>query len=113
MLKRLCLATVLAVFSASSLMAVEPVAPPESSQPSKIVRGRDLMTPEDWREHRQKPQGLATTEERQAYRREHRKMLEARAKEKGVILRDGAGWRGGQEPGPRGGGAGGGPGPGR
>lgn len=110
MLKSIILAVALALFSAGELMAAEPAPPPDSTQAAKTVRGRDLMTPEEWREHRKKLQSFTTAEERQAYRREHRKVLEARAKEKGLVLRDGGGWRSGREPGPMGGGAGRGPG---
>jgi len=103
MLKPLVLSIFLAAFSVPATWAAEPVPPAESQQPGRTVRGRDLMTAEEWREHRQKMQSLATPEQRRAYRAEHRKRLEARAREKGLILRDGGGWRSGRGPGPLGG----------
>ncbi|NJD07622.1 MAG: hypothetical protein FIA97_14160 [Methylococcaceae bacterium] len=106
MWKTIVIAIALATLSGG--VAAEPTPAPEAAPAAQTVRGRDLMTPDEWREHRKKLQSLATPAERQAYRAEHRKMLEARAKEKGLILRDGPGWRSGRMPGPKGGGAGGG-----
>ena len=86
-------------------------APPPSSaaEEGKTVYGWQLMTEQERTEHSAKMQGFKTEEEREAYRQEHHKRMQARAKEQGMKLPD--------EPLPRGKGLGMGPrdgsGPGR
>jgi hypothetical protein len=48
------------------------------------TRGWSLMTPEERDEHRQKMLAATTVEECQAALEEHRKLIEERAKERGV-----------------------------
>lgn len=48
------------------------------------TRGWSLMTPEERNEHRQKMLAATTVEECQAALEEHRKLIEERAKERGV-----------------------------
>ena len=60
----------------------------------EVVYGRDLMTKEELKQHRAKMRSFKTEEERKAYRREHHKRMQQRAKKRGVKLP--------AEPGPRG-----------
>lgn len=48
------------------------------------TRGWSLMTPQERTEHRNKMLSFKTYEECDAYRTEHHKLMEARAKEKGA-----------------------------
>lgn len=71
--------------------------------------GWQLMTEQERIEHRAKMRSLKTEQERQAYRHEHHKLMQERAREKGVALPDepqpmGKGMRGGGQG--KGGGAG-------
>ncbi len=50
------------------------------------VHGRELVTEQEIREHRETMQNLETAEERAEYRAEHRKQIEERARERGVDL---------------------------
>ena len=52
------------------------------------VYGWELMSDEEFSEHRDKMRSLETREERQAYRKEHHEEMMKRAKEKGVELPD-------------------------
>ncbi|HJV51306.1 MAG TPA: hypothetical protein VJ652_07605 [Noviherbaspirillum sp.] len=49
--------------------------------------GWSMMTPEERSAHREKMAGVKTVEECRAYHDEHRKLMEARAKERGTALR--------------------------
>jgi hypothetical protein len=74
----------------------------EAEQTFRMRRGmgRQLMTEEQWQEHRQKMRAM-TPEERSRYREEmHRQMME-RAKGKGITMPDSPGPRGPKGPGPR------------
>ncbi|WP_455206918.1 hypothetical protein [Kaarinaea lacus] len=66
------------------------------------IYGYQLMTEQERAEHRAKMQSFQTEQEREAYRQEHHKMMQERAKAQGVTLPD--------EPMPRGQGRGMGPG---
>lgn len=84
------------------------------------IYGSQLMTEQERMEHRNKMRSLKTYEEREAYRLEHHKEMQKRAKEKGVKLPDepparggGMGPGGGMRPGGGMGPGGGGMGPGR
>ena len=68
-------------FSASTLFASE-------DDDKERVYGWELMTDEEFSEHREKMRSLETREERQAYRKEHHEKMLERAKEKGVELPD-------------------------
>jgi hypothetical protein len=77
-----------------------PASPPEP------VCGRELMTPEEAAEHREKAWSAKTPEERDAYRAQHHAEMMTRAKERGVTLnpagcpRGGMMGRGGPPPAP-------------
>ncbi len=86
------------------------------------IYGSQLMTPQERMEYRSKMRSMKTREEREAFRREHHKQMQERAKERGMKLPDmpqqgmmrGRGPDGMGPPGQgMGGGMGGGMGPGR
>ena len=54
----------------------------------ETIYGSQLMTRKERAEHRAKMRSLKTKEERDAYRLEHHKKMQERAKEKGVTLPD-------------------------
>lgn len=74
----------------------------------KMIYGYQLMTVEERAQHRAKMQSLNTAEEREAYRQQHHKEMQARAKERGVTIPDTPMRSGGPGPGARSGGGGGG-----
>lgn len=53
-----------------------------------MIYGYELMTVEERAQHRAKMQSFNTEEEREAYREEHHKQMQARAKERGVQIPD-------------------------
>lgn len=71
----------------------------------EVIYGRQLMTEQELAEHRAKMRSLKTEQEREAFRMEHHKLMQERAKARGMTLPD--------EPGPRGRGMGMGSGGGR
>lgn len=75
-----------------------------SAQTSAPIYGSQLMTRQERIEHRNRLREMKTEEERNAYRLEHHKRMQERARERGVTLPD--------TPPPRGGGKGRGMGPG-
>lgn len=93
-------------FSAPSMAA-------DQVQTQQQIYGSQLMTPQERAEYRTKMRSLKTRQERQAFRLEHHKAMQERARERGMMLPDmpppGGGMRGGMGPG---GGMGGGMGPG-
>jgi len=73
-----------------------------------VVRGRDLMSPEEWQAHRAGMLDATTPAERQELRRQMQQTMEQRATEQGVTLRHQTGGpMMGTGPGPGGCGAGG------
>ncbi|MGD8593770.1 MAG: hypothetical protein PVF82_13090 [Gammaproteobacteria bacterium] len=56
------------------------------NQDPKMVYGWDLMNVKEREEHREKMRSLKTDEERTAYRQEHHKKMQQRAKEQGVTI---------------------------
>lgn len=54
----------------------------------KMIYGWQLMSPKERADHRAKMQSLKTEQERMAYREEHHKLMQQRAKEKGVTIPD-------------------------
>lgn len=101
----------LAGFLSSTALAADPVAAPGKTQAQEPIYGSQLMTPEERVAHRKTMRSLKTAEERDAFRAEHHRLMQERAKEKGVTLPDAPPPRGmGMGPG---GGPGGGPGMGR
>ncbi|MGD8570472.1 MAG: hypothetical protein PVJ39_20460 [Gammaproteobacteria bacterium] len=83
------------------------------SSQDKMIYGWQLMTVEERKQHRAKMQSFATKEEREAYRKEHHKEMQARAREQGIKLPDMPMRSGGPGPGSQSGGGGGGAGKGR
>lgn len=59
------------------------------------IYGSQLMTEQERIEHRNRMRNMKTNEEREAYRLEHHKKMQARAKEKGITLPDEPPARGG------------------
>lgn len=102
-MKKLVLAT--AVAAAMMAMTATMFAAEEPARRSEPIYGYRLMTEQERNDYRERMRNARSAEERQAIRDEHRKLMEARAKERGVTL---------PEPrGPRGGGPGAGPGAGK
>ena len=62
--------------------------------------GHQLMTEDEWKEHRAKMRGM-TADERARYREETHKQMMERAKEKGITVPEAPGPRGPKGPGPR------------
>jgi len=91
--------TLLSAVSMITLMQITPLG--FADEP---IYGYQLMTEQERAEHRAKMRSFQTEQEREAYRMEHHKMMQERARAQGVTLPD--------EPMPRGQGRGMGPGPG-
>ena len=91
--------TLLSAVSMITLMQITPIG--FADEP---IYGYQLMTEQERAEHRTKMRSFQTEQEREAYRMEHHKMMQERARAQGVTLPD--------EPMPRGQGRGMGPGPG-
>ena len=60
----------------------------EQNWQQEQVYGWQLMTPEERAEHLAKMRSFKTEEDREAYRREHHKRMQKRARERGVPLSD-------------------------
>lgn len=96
MIKRLIIYTILA--SAIGLTANQAMAA------GNTVYGYQLMTAQERVEYREKMRSMKTVKEREAFRLEHHKLMQKRAREKGVTLPDepvrgGMGAKGGMNPG--------------
>lgn len=78
----------------------------EQAQVQQQVYGWQLMTDEERAEHRAKMRSATSSEEREAYRQEHHKLMQARAEAKGLTIPDQPGQRGRGGRGCRGGGQG-------
>ena len=72
--------------AATSHAADDHAIPPASAAKAKQVHGCELMSEAEHAQHRAHMQGLATEEERQAYRAQHHAMMQQRAKDRGVEL---------------------------
>jgi len=72
----------------SSTTQVATAKQPGATQSQQVLYGSQLMTPAERAEYRSKMRSLKTQEERDAFRAEHHKMMQARAKERGVTLPD-------------------------
>ncbi len=111
MLKRVLITAALGCaigLSAGIGMAADQSQDRQQVQEQEQMYGWQLMTPQERSEHRAKMRSLTSREEREAYRQEHHKKMQERAKARGVTLPDMPGPRG-RGMGPRGGmGAGGG-----
>ena len=55
-------------------------------QDRDMIYGYELMTAKERAEHRAKMASFKTEQEREAYREEHHKLMQARAKERGVDI---------------------------
>lgn len=60
----------------------------DKAQKREVVYGSQLMTREERAEYRTKMRSLKTSEEREAFRMEHHKKMQERAREKGKTLPD-------------------------
>ncbi len=99
-------AIAVAMMAAATSFAADQRAP--TSEP---IYGYRMMNDQERNDYRERMRNTRSAEERQAIRDEHRKLMETRAKERGVTLPEPRGPRAGG-PGPRGGGPGTGMGPG-
>lgn len=61
---------------------------PLSSVAQNRIYGYELMTPQERLEHRNKMRSFETQREREAYRLEHHKQMQERARVKGLTLPD-------------------------
>lgn len=77
-----------AALLAAGAFAADPAAAPAKPQAQEPIYGSQLMTRQERIEHRNKMRSLKTPEERQAYRAEHHRLMQERAKERGVTLPD-------------------------
>ena len=68
------------------VQAQEKAQQQERVQQKQQVRGRDLMTPEERNQYREKMRNTKTEVERRALRQEHHKAMQERAKERGLTL---------------------------
>lgn len=76
-----------AVLAGVGAIAEEDPAAGQTPTPQQgQIRGRDLMSPAERAEHRQKMRSMDTEEERKAYREEQHKKMQERAKEQGLTL---------------------------
>lgn len=99
-----------------ALSAIPAAAQPsEQTRRSEPIYGYRMMNDAERNEYREKMRNARSAGERQALRDEHHKLMETRAKERGVTLPDarGPGRGPGGERGPQAGGPGKGPGAGR
>jgi hypothetical protein len=103
------LAWMAAVALSATVMATSAVA-----QSNDQIYGSQLMTTAERNDYRERIRSMKTEQEREAYRLEHHKQMQERARERGVALpAEPPARRGGGGPGPgpgMGGGMGGGPG---
>jgi len=103
---------VAAAMAAAMLMMTATLFAAEQSTPkSEPIYGYRMMSDQERNEYRERMRNARSGQERQAVRDEHRKLMEARAKERGVTLPEPRGPRAGG-PGRRGGGPGAAMGPG-
>lgn len=82
---------VLTAALSSAVLAQTPPAAPTSKQtpaPKETIYGHQLMTDAERTEYQAKMRALKTSEERDAFRAEHHKLMQERAKERGVTLPD-------------------------
>jgi hypothetical protein len=98
-------AAAMMTITVSLFAAEQPFASP--ARKSEPIYGYRMMSDPERNEYREKMRNARSAEERQAIRDEHRKLMETRAKERGVTLPEPRGPAGG----PRSGGPGAGKGP--
>lgn len=86
---RKSVAFILAAALSAGLFAQAPATPPAESQApaqDEIIFGHQLMTETERMEYRTRMRALKTAEERQAFRMEHHKLMQERAKARGITL---------------------------
>lgn len=84
-------AFIIAAALSAGLFAQAPATPPADTQvpaPGEIIYGHQLMTETERMDYRTRMRTLKTAEERQAFRMEHHKLMQERAKARGVTLPD-------------------------
>ena len=72
------------VFAADQLPAQDRI----QTQKQERIYGSQLMTPQERADYRAKMHAAKTPEERENIRKEHHALMQARAKERGIILPD-------------------------
>lgn len=79
-----------AALSGAVFAETPPAAPAEKQAPASksMMYGHQLMTDAERTEYRAKMRALKTPQEREAFRAEHHKLMQERAKERGVTLPD-------------------------
>jgi len=86
------LVALLAMLGANTAAAADQAqAVPETqamTQSDELIYGSQLMTPQERSEHRAKMRSLKTKEEREAFRTEHHKIMQERAKKMGKTIPD-------------------------
>jgi hypothetical protein len=91
MMKRTLIVSALAAalsLSAGFALAADPEPAKEKAQTQKEeqIYGSQLMTPQERAEHRAKMRAAKTAEEREQIRKEHHKLMQERAKARGMTL---------------------------
>jgi len=76
------------ILSSTVIASLFLLLPASFSHAQETVYGWQLMTEQERSEHRTKMRSLNTQQEREAYRLEHHKRMQERAKEQGVTLPD-------------------------
>lgn len=72
----------------ATALAADTAPPPAKAEARQPIYGSQLMTRQERIEYRNKMRSLKTQEERNAFRLEHHRLMQERAKEKGVTLPD-------------------------
>ena len=81
----------LAALLSGTAFAQAPSSPPaeeRAAAPMEPIYGYQLMTPAEQAEYRARMRTLATLQEREAFRAEHHKLMQERARARGVTLPD-------------------------
>ena len=97
---------------AAGLLSILVPVVSSAAEPEEPIYGRQLMTQQERREHREQMRSAKSWEEREQLRREHHERMRERARAKGIALPDpppvrspgvapGANGQGGPGPGPR------------
>ena len=86
MRKTLFAATLAACFAIPAFAADPQPAAKGSCCSAKDTAGWEMMSPDERRMHQEKMQGFKDAGSCQAYMKEHHKMMEERAKEKGMAM---------------------------
>jgi hypothetical protein len=95
------LAVAAAMAAAMLVMTATLFAAEQSAPKSEPIYGYRMMNEQERNEYRERMRNARSAEERQAIRDEHHKLMESRAKERGVTLPEQRGPGAGKGPGPR------------